>query len=404
MMIRWPNVCVGVAAALLMVSGPARAEDIGNGAAWNGAAWNGSNWTSVPSTTETFTASLWPGTNRLKVTINTRRGSVVQPSVVGLTLGIVISGVTIPIRFETEESKVLPTGVNWSYFISVLNPQTLAWENLCGVDADGNKLETLFVKGVWDYTTGHKVSESGATLACRRGGSLAKALDAGFLAHELNYYITVKDPVNGTITYAYQDMSWYHQAANAAVRYAPCLDVSYTQTGMLIDIFALGMVAAEANSGGYTVESEWAASGAVAMHHQRVKELQSVPGQPYWCIPPSIVEGEANYAHDCVQNAEVAIANATLTTDEFVKCGHRVFVESCIYNDLHKCDPALPLDGPIDILPGGGGTRGGGGGGTTDVKSGTTTIKTDTRSGTTTSPTGTTTTTTSTPTADRSGG
>ncbi len=141
------------------------------------------------------------------------------------------------------------------YKTSMRDESTGEWGDTCGPDPDGKHL-AFPLQGKWDIT-GHRISETGLTLACT-GGALGKCVRLGYKPWK-----TAKD---GT------PLLRYHEACVHLIRADYCgNDNATTVTGTPIDTFdVLGIQQPEED--GMRFEAAWNEHGAVCVAHPRIPQ------------------------------------------------------------------------------------------------------------------------------------
>ena len=141
------------------------------------------------------------------------------------------------------------------YQVSVKNPTTLQFENLCSPDKDG-VAKAMLISGSWSNTGTH-LRDHNITVACT-SGVIAKCVRWGYKPWQ---------KVNGVSLWD------YHQACTRMARADYCGNgISHTKDGTLIDVYdSLKIQHPEQNSD-LPLEAAWGVNGALKLNHTRYPE------------------------------------------------------------------------------------------------------------------------------------
>lgn len=176
------------------------------------------------------------------------------------------------------------------YQISLRDDASGTWHNACGADPDGNHL-AFPLKGQWDKS-GHRITETGLTLACT-DGALAKCVRFGYKP-----WRTLAD---GT------QLLRYHEACIHLVRADYCGNNSATTvTGTPIDIFdTIGIQSPE--NDGMAFEAAWNEHGAVCVAHSRIQRNMTLENLARTCPRLATQLGAQVCNEDAAKKADGAI-------------------------------------------------------------------------------------------------
>ena len=176
------------------------------------------------------------------------------------------------------------------YKTSMRDESTGEWGDTCGPDPDGKHL-AFPLQGKWDIT-GHRISETGLTLACT-GGALGKCVRLGYKPWK-----TAKD---GT------PLLRYHEACVHLIRADYCgNDNATTVTGTPIDTFdVLGIQQPEED--GMRFEAAWNEHGAVCVAHPRIPQNMTLEKLALTCPRLAGHLGEQACSEDAAKKSGDAI-------------------------------------------------------------------------------------------------
>lgn len=191
----------------------------------------------------------------------------------GAVLTLTLSGDTRPDRYRLDRIEPDPDNDDvLLYRITVLATQPgEADHDLCEADAQGQSW-AFPLKGQWD-TEGHRLSETGLTLACAAGGAIGKCVRWG-------YRPWGKTPSGASL-------APYHAACVNMVRANYCGDRGTTRDGMTIDYWDnAGIIRQdkdEARRIGLRFEAAWSPQGALCVAHTRVPEHMTLANLARTC-------------------------------------------------------------------------------------------------------------------------
>ena len=162
---------------------------------------------------------------------------------------------------ETEEP-----GDIWLYAVDYVatDGEPADWTPACGRGSspDDSSEMGLFVDGSWDGDGSWR--SDGYTFSCPRGVIAKCARAWGYRPWQ-----TRESPEHGPV-----DLQPLHLACTRAARAEYCGDgVSYTEEGVLIDLFDIYGFNRREPVAGFTEESTWDELGAITVHHARVPGL-----------------------------------------------------------------------------------------------------------------------------------
>jgi hypothetical protein len=149
-----------------------------------------------------------------------------------------------------------PAGEVQLYRLSVRNPQTGEWQNMCRPGPDGITMG-FPVLGSW-RADGRHLHDTSFSITCS-AGAIGKCIRYGYKPWK---------------TGPNDEPLWdYHQACTRMVRADYCGDgVSWTRDGMPIDLYDRLGIQVPDTTNTMQFEAAWGPDGAVCVHHTRVQE------------------------------------------------------------------------------------------------------------------------------------
>ncbi len=223
-------------------------------------------------------------------------GLVTQAELIGTTINIEdAQGNTISIRIDDAELDPKdPNGEIMLYTLSVQDPATGSWRNMCSLDAQG-VAKGFPLSGTWTRTGEHLQADKAYSLTCT-SGALGKCVRMGYKP-----WATATD---GSLLWD------VHQACTRMVRADYCGDgKSHTRDGTLINIYdQLGIQKVESDSN-TTFEAAWGPEGAVCVRKVRIPEDYSLQELERSCPRLKGKTGDACTEHQSLQSDDTLILN-----------------------------------------------------------------------------------------------